>query len=369
MIVGLFPDLLSPGGVQRVGRHAAAVLAGCAAKMGNPYEFLSLKDPAGVSEIRVGCQGIRCRGFGRAKLPYAAAALRLATGRPQLVLAAHHNLASIAAGIRAIARKTRVLVLAHGMEVWQPLPWWLRRALRRADLVSAPSTYTARRLTQVQGVPAEKVRRLPWGLDPEADGAGAQPANCLPLGFPPGRVILTVGRLAANERYKGVDTLIQAVACLRARFRDVSLLIVGDGDDRPRLEALARKAALQESVFFLGALEGNALLSCYRQCHAFAMPSRGEGFGLVFLEAMAAGKAVVGGAHGGTPDIIEDGVTGYLVPHGDVGRLAEVLAKLLSDERLRLELGRKAKERVHTNYLFEHFQMGFAAIVEELCAS
>src|SRR5919106_814623 len=98
------------------------------------------------------------------------------------------------------------------------------------------------------------------------------------------------------------------------------------------------------------------------------MPSSGEGFGLVFLEAMAFGKPVVGGAHGGTLDIIEDGVTGYLVSHSDVDRLAQVLERLLADDGLRKQIGRRAQERIREAYLFEHFHTRFTDMLEEISA-
>ena len=96
------------------------------------------------------------------------------------------------------------------------------------------------------------------------------------------------------------------------------------------------------------------------------MPSKGEGFGLVFLEAMAFGKPVVAGAHGGAPEVVEDGVTGFLTPHGDVEALSGVLRRLLSDARLRSEMGRRGRERVEARYLFEHFQARLATILDEL---
>jgi len=88
----------------------------------------------------------------------------------------------------------------------------------------------------------------------------------------------------------------------------------------------------------------------------FALPGRGEGFGLVFLEAMALGKPVIGGAHGGIPDVIEDGVTGSLVPHGDVPRLSIALESLLLDPVRAREMGARGYRRVQTEFTFEQFQ-------------
>src|SRR5205085_7475716 len=109
------------------------------------------------------------------------------------------------------------------------------------------------------------------------------------------------------------------------------LVLVGDGADRPRLEQLARVSGVMDRTRFLHGLTQEELFACYCHCDLFALPSRGEGFGLVFLEAMAHAKPVIGGAHGGTPDVIDDGLTGMLVPHGDAERLSAALELILTD--------------------------------------
>jgi glycosyltransferase involved in cell wall biosynthesis len=131
---------------------------------------------------------------------------------------------------------------------------------------------------------------------------------------------------------------------------------VGDGDDRPRLEALARETGVANSVIFLRGLSRADLVSCFARCDVFALPSAGEGFGYVFVEAMALGKPTIGGAHGGTPDIIQDGDTGYLVTHGDVARLTMVIGKLLQDDSLRVQMGRRAGQHVRANFVFGQFE-------------
>jgi glycosyltransferase involved in cell wall biosynthesis len=176
--------------------------------------------------------------------------------------------------------------------------------------------------------------------------------------------VLTVGRQAPGDRGKGIDLLIQAMPRLLTSLPDVSLVVIGDGADRARLERMAHDLRVGEHIQFCGNVPVEALVAAYRRCDVFALPSRKEGFGLVFLEAMAFGKPVVGGAHGGTPDIIEDGVTGYLVRHGDVEQLAHVLERLLADDGLRKEMGRRAQEHVRRRYLFEDFERRLTAILE-----
>ena len=243
--------------------------------------------------------------------------------------------------------KFRSMVFAHGIEVWQPLGWPRGAALRRADLVIGPSADTVQHLVSEQHILPGRVQRLPWGLDPEFEVrlAAAVPFSP-PPGFPrTGRIILTVGRWDTAEKYKGADTLISALPSVLKAVPDVSLVLVGDGDDRPRLEQLARDLGVSEHAHFLFGLTPEQLFACYANCDVFALPSRGEGFGLVFLEAMAHAKPVIGGAHGGIPDIVEDGVTGLLVPHGDVERLAQALESLFNDPGRAREMGARGRER------------------------
>ena len=129
--------------------------------------------------------------------------------------------------------------------------------------------------------------------------------------------MLTVGRWASAERYKGIDELIHATTLLRSKVDNLHLVVVGQGDDLPRLRKLAIKEGGAKSVHFLGRVSREELAACYAGTDVFAMPSSGEGFGLVFLEAMAFAKPIVGTSRGGTTDLVEHEVNGLLVPSGE----------------------------------------------------
>src|SRR5579864_4184188 len=364
MIVGLFPGLASVGGIQMAGRQTAAALASIASERGGSCEFLSLNDANGEHEAAAGQLRFKYRGFARNKSRFIAAALRLAPARPNVIFAAHPNLAPIAASMKLLARQAQVIIGTHGIEVWQPLPALRRKALREASMVLAPSSDTARKLIEVQGVRAENIRRLPWPLDPDflnlANSADGLPR---PSQFPRGRVVLSVGRWAASERYKGADLLIHAVSELTREFPDLHLLLVGEGDDLPRLEKLALAANARDNVHFISGLSRDELAACYAACDIFALPSTGEGFGLVFLEAMAFGKPVIGTAFGGIPDVVENGVTGILVEPENPSSLSAALRSLVSNDVLRLKMGRQGAETVRTRYGFEYFRANLAQLL------
>lgn len=362
-IVGLFTDVLPLGGVQRAGRHVAAVTAKFASERGMTVRFLSLNDPHGLHSVRVGDLEFSISGYAGSKFQFIRAALREAGRNPHLVIALHPHLAPIVSAMRVRSRKFQSIVFTHGVEVWEPLGWPRISALRSADLILGPSRDTVKQLIDLQRIPCAKVRRLAWGLDPDFESRLASAKlQALPNGFPTSeRTILTVGRWNSAEKYKGADTLISALPRVLKTTPEASLVLVGDGDDRLRLGQLADELGVSKNVQFLTGLTPEELFACYAHCEIFALPSKGEGFGLVFLEAMAHGKPVIGGAHGGIPDIIEDRVTGLLVPHGDVDGLAQALESLLGNSGRATEMGARGKDRVAQKFSFLDFEKQLTA--------
>jgi phosphatidylinositol alpha-1,6-mannosyltransferase len=370
VLIGLFPELDAPGGVQRAGRHLAAVLTEFASSRGMECRLLSLNDSPELHRMTLGGREFVYTGCERAKGRFTTTAMRAARRKAKLVLAAHPNLGPVVQAMRLVAPRMKSIICTHGIEVWEPLSGLRRRALRQANLVLAPSRDTADQVASQQQVAREKIRVLHWALDPQFEAllaAGSQTAP--PPEFPSGRVILTVGRWLATERYKGMDTLITALPRLLPRWPELQLALVGAGDDRAWLEELTEKNGVLRHVHFLSGLSSAELAACYSACEIFALPSRGEGFGLVYLEAMARGKPVIGGAHGGAPEVIEDGVTGYLVPHGDPIHLATSIEALLSDPAHAKEMGARGRQRVEHEFRFNVFAKSFKKILREQCES
>lgn len=365
-MIGLFPELLGVGGIQEAGRLTAAALQGISLRHNywSTY-FQGLNDPLGMQEFETAGGKICLRGFGHSKVRFVLSAIRQSSRGARVVLAAHPNLALPVMGMKRFSPRLKTIVMSHGLEVWKPLPLLRRRALLASDLVLAPSRDTAQKLAEIQGAPPAKIRTLAWPLNPDFLRMAAMPSLRLPDGFPEGRVILTVGRWAASERYKGADDLIRAMVQLRTRFPGLYLVAVGDGDDLPRLRKIAADLEGSESVRFLTDLSRQEIAACYARCEVFALPSTGEGFGLVFLEAMAFGKPLVGAACGGTTDVVEDNLNGLLVPPGDSEQLVKVLTVLLEDESLRSKLGQRGAEILRRTYSFEVFQSKLELILQE----
>ena len=241
------------------------------------------------------------------QIAYSLKAFQIAwRNRPDVVFCGHLFMAPLA---RLIARlcQARLVVQTHGVEVWQRPSVMQLAALEAADLVLCVSRDTRARVSGWAAISPDRVVVLPNTVS-EAYGTGDGSALRAELGVQAKIVLLSVSRLDAGQRYKGQDRVIRLVGALRASGHDIVYLVGGSGDDRPRLEALAREVGVDEHVRFLGEVPYATLPDLYRAADLYCMPSMGEGFGIVFLEAMACGLPAVGLAAGGAPDALLEGV-------------------------------------------------------------
>ncbi len=215
----------------------------------------------------------------------------------------------------------------------------------RADAVTAGSSFIKGKLI-ANGCPEEKISLLPAGIRIE-ERSGAPFAQRRP------QSILSVGRLV---EVKGYRYAVEALTLLRKQFPRLQLEIVGDGPERPELEALASRLGVSPNLRFLGSKSDVEVAELYRQSSVFVLPSirardgAEEGQGLVLQEAQAAGLPVVSTKVGGIPEGVRDGCTGFLVDQKDPAALAERIGELLADEGMRERMGRAARDFVVSNY-------------------
>ncbi len=257
-------------------------------------------------------------------------------------------------------RSTRYVCWAHGEDLAAALTsrehaWLARRVCRNASTMIANSKFTAG-IIESLGVPARRVRTVYPGVDVDRYRPDIDPTPAR-LQFAPsaGPVLLSVGRL---QRRKGHDLAIAAVALLKGEFPGLQYLIAGDGQERARLEDLARAHAVDQQVRFLGGVSDDQLPSLYAACDIFLMPTRRdasdvEGFGIVFLEAAATGKPSIGGRNGGVPEAVADGETGLLVEGTDGGELADAIRTLARSPTLRATMGAAGRQRVVRSFTWE----------------
>lgn len=295
----------------------------------------------------------------------------LAPGR---LLHCNHLFAAYSAYWLRLRADARYLVWVHGEELTKHgYPALARLSLRSAAAILVNSDFTAERVRALLEGRTPPIHKIPLGADarflstpPSPSAGGAR----LPR-------ILTLARLSTRDRYKGLDVALHAMALLRSRGLAIEYHIAGDGDDRAYLEGLVRGLELEQVVTFLGPVPPQRLVEAYDGCDLFLLCSREqpsprglgfEGFGIVFLEAAARGKAVVAGRSGGIPDAVADGQTGILVDPASPAAVADGIQRLLSDEGLRQRLGQAGRARVETTHNWDQAAAAVRRIHAEVLA-
>lgn len=273
------------------------------------------------------------------RLHYVIAALQSALmRRPRLIYCDHLHLAPLAAMVARMARAPLVVHL-HGIEIWSKPSPLRRRALESAALLVCVSRDTRKRVLAFVDAQPERAFVLNNTCDVGIEFVGKKPLSTEPWAPRGSSVLLTVGRLSKLERYKGHEHVIDAMVTLRARGLDATYVVAGDGDDRERLEVLARDRGVARHVRFLGQVPRAELLRLYSAARAFVMPSSGEGFGIVFLEAMMLGTPAVGLAVAGATDALANGSIGITTTLSDLPD-SIVRAMSLTDAERRLGAAR-----------------------------
>jgi phosphatidyl-myo-inositol dimannoside synthase len=244
--------------------------------------------------------------------------------RFDVILCGHLYAAPLAAALSAMTG-ARLWLQVHGVEAWTPLGSIVRHSVERASLITSVSRFTRRRLLGWCALAPERVRVLPNTVGHAFEPRQPRTDLIHRHGLAGKKVILTVSRLASGERYKGHDRIIHAMPTVLRTHPSAIYLIVGLGDDRPRLKALAREIGLADRVIFAGQVAGDELPDYFALADVYAMPSTGEGFGIVFLEAAACGLPVIGGNRDGSLDALADGTVGRAVDPEGSEALADAL--------------------------------------------
>lgn len=360
----------SDGGIQRFNRHLILALR-ANQRWGRQLSLVSLLDATRpaltgyVNEMHayVGCGGDRRVLF--------ASFIRLLARGPDILILSHPNLAPLAILARIFLPNAEVVGVLFGAESWQRVGLLRLFGLRQCHALLSISEFTRQQFCRANPIPPDKVHVLPLALDPmwSLDGNIMTPKSD-GQDLPDVPYVLSVSRLDASQGSdKGLDQTIRAWGLLRSKglARRYQYVIVGQGDDMPRLQSLARACAVGDSVIFLGRVTEERLQALYANSEAFVLPSKREGFGLVFLEAMAFARPVIAGDYGACREIVLDGTTGFLVPHDDVQRISTTLEKLIGAPELRVSMGQAGKRRLQENFTFPIFANRLVGILNEAC--
>lgn len=277
--------------------------------------------------------------------------------RHDFILFAHVGLARVQNGIPDALRRPYAVFL-HGIEAWNALTPPEEMALRRATLLIANSHYTARRIADSHPW-LGPIEVCPLALPAGMNGRAGRARTWSPR-------MLMVGRMAAAERYKGHDLVLNTWPAVVQAVPAARLVIAGTGDDLERLKGVAARTGIASSVDFTGFVTDSELQALYEHASVFVLPSRGEGFGLVYLEAMAHGIPCIGSTADAATEVIVDGETGRLVNPDVPGELATAMVHLLSDERLRIRMGESGASRARDLFSYERFDARVNALLDSV---
>jgi glycosyltransferase involved in cell wall biosynthesis len=327
------PEIGDTGGIQ----HYSLCMANALLEMFPECKLtiISRNDKCNVAEkLNIPRTKFLCFGHVRGKVGhcfYAAAGIIKAWLQPSDLHIATHpafcrivSLASMFNGVSASA--------AHGVEVWGTALSKLKKPLQRLDAILPVSSFTARILKNDGGLNENRIFIVPDTFHEERFAPGPKPAyllerHSLSVDSP---ILLTVGRLAASEAYKGHDQVITALQSIRVRHPRARYIIVGKGDDEPRLKALATHLGQEDAVIFAGFIPDDELPDYYRLSDTFVMPSTGEGFGIVFLESVASGRPCIAGNEDASPEALADGRWGLTVNPRSPSEIADAVDTLFT---------------------------------------
>jgi glycosyltransferase involved in cell wall biosynthesis len=261
---------------------------------------------------------------------------------PHLVICGHINLLPLA-WLLARLKRSRLVLIIHGLDAWQPTGYFLVDWLAgRVDRVISVSQFSADRFSSWTKIANDRIFILPNCVDLTRFQPRNRDLNLIARYCLEGRrVLITVGRLAATERYKGVDEVLMALPRLLKKFPDLAYLIVGEGDDRPRLETKVRSLGLNDSVIFAGQISEEEKAAHYNLADLYVMPSSAEGFGIVYLEAAACGVPIIGSTIDGSREALLDGELGDLVDPRNLDDLYEAI-----ETKLLLNISRQRNPKI-----------------------
>jgi len=340
--LGLGAGLLADagGGITRVARLSARALADA----GWNLTVLSLLDREAVALTGAAVRG--CRG---SKLLFTARTLVTAISTSAML----YDALGVSRAHPNWLPDRKFAVWIHGVEVWHGLTPAYASALRRADLVLCNSQYTLRRHEDMHGKLA--TARVCWLATEERE----PPPRLADFAGPP--TALIVGRIDATEGFKGHAELLAAWPSVIAEVPDARLVIAGGGSGLAGIRADAAATGVGHAIDVLGFVENARLSELFRQAHVFAMPSRQEGFGIAYAEAMRYGVPCIASRQDGGQEVNADWETGYNVDLDRKGELAHRLVELLGQRQTAARMGGAAHRRWQKHFGYDSFAARFQA--------
>jgi len=323
------------GGIEKVCRVAGKALYELGGEAGNEkLQIFSLYDESADINNKYFPAAI-FTGFGKRRFSFLWSVFKEARNS-RMVILSHVNLLIVGFIIKQISPKTKLVLIAHGIEVWHSFPGWKKMMLRQCDQVLPVSDFTKNKMMELYQLPEAKMTTLNNCLDPflplpVSDGANGQLHSRYGIGAND-KVLLTLTRMASEERYKGYEMVMQSVYQLKEKYPCIKYLLVGkyDGAEKKRLDDIINSLGLQQNIILTGFIPDEEIAAHFALADLYIMPSQKEGFGIVFIEAMFYGKAVIAGNKDGSVDALKNGTFGLLVNPDSQQQITDAITEVIN---------------------------------------
>ncbi|MBN1405142.1 MAG: glycosyltransferase family 4 protein [Candidatus Omnitrophica bacterium] len=325
-VIILFSGIFDTGGIQRYNRYLCSALD--AEFREHTFAGISLCDAGKNRSLQ--WRNLKIKYCGKIRLSFVKKAVfflnalsECISGRPEFLVCCHADLSPAALLFKTIFR-LRYAVLTHSVDVWNLRYGIKYEGLKNADIITAVSQYTKKRLIE-NGINENKIVLLHDAVDTSIFVQREKNKKLLQKwGIYEKIILLTVSRMDAAERYKGHDIMLKVMQDLGDKY---VWLVIGAGNDVPRLFKKAKEKKTGRRIIFCGLIPDDELVDYYNLCDLFIMPSSKEGFGIVYLEAMACGKPVVAGNKDGSADPLINGRLGFLVNPDSVDEIVNAVRR------------------------------------------
>jgi phosphatidylinositol alpha-1,6-mannosyltransferase len=353
------------GGIQKMTRTLGHSLSKIANRKNWDFKMLSAYD-ASSDLMPQYLPAESFEGFGKKKAAFTVNALGAGL-KSDVVILSHINLSLVGLIIKLLKPKCAVWLIAHGIEVWRPLSPIKKMLLKRCDKIVCVSNFTRQQMIAWHKIEPGRCVILNNTVDPFMN---------LPVHFNKpqhllnkysltgnGPIIFTLTRLAATEQYKGHEQVINVIGKLKVKFPGIKYILSGqyDADENIRINELIAINGVEEQVILTGFISENELPDHFLLADLFVLPSKKEGFGIVFIEAMACGLPVICGNADGSIDAIRNGELGKAI---DVDNLAELEQAIT--ENLKTPLTSEKRENLQRQCLRYFNEQDYMAKLERL---
>lgn len=323
------------GGIEKVNRIVGRSIYKIGLESGNKAKVYSMYDkPIRVDDKYFPKQIFR--GFASDRFKFVKESIQQGV-KSDIVILSHINLLSIGYSIKLLSPSTKLILITHGIEVWKTFSSFKRKMLEKCDLILPVSQYTKDTILGLNNFSADKLHVLNNCLDPFLPDPVTGPKSLELLNRyglkKEDKILMTLTRLSSKEKYKGYDHVLVALKNLMNDYPGLRYLIVGkyDAIEKKRLDDVIAELGIQQFVVFAGFVPDEELAEHFNLADVYVMPSKKEGFGIVFIEAMYYGKPVIAGNKDGSVDALNQGKFGLLVDPDNVTEITAAIQKMLDD--------------------------------------